>query len=521
MNDKAYPEYSELYVISDLHLGGKPGMQIFCQGERLKQFLEWLGKQADELLEGKLALVLAGDVIDTLPYQKAKNSYISIDNAVAVLEEIMNDIAFYPVFEGLSTFVNGNNCELIIMIGNHDLELAMPEVQEALLQSIADQNFNDKQIRNTVDASSARGRVRFFTQGTGFRCKVSEKKVYVTHGNETDKWNHVDHEALRKTIHARTLGQTFDVKNWSPNAGTQLVVNVMNEIKAKHPFIDLLKPEDSAAIPVLMALDLGVFKKFWDALTAAAKNINLEPTVVLGNNGWTLQSEPESLRLLSEAMTTGIFSNEYFSNSTLVARVEEMQNNGIEPEDLVSDEGASLGFGNAARIFGEYEIKQWWGKLWGNRSAEEALQETLKKWIKNDKSFMLDSEDENYQGILGQIGDREYFDVIIAGHTHLPRWIKPGAYQYRPIYLNTGTWARIIGLREKWLMDKDLFKQVHEALKQTDMRNLDNIKIEKKEKLILDVTVAAHVSKSEPKLVRIMDTGTAENIPSNNNILEW
>ena len=70
-------------------------------------------------------------------------------------------------------------------------------------------------------------------------------------------------------------------------------------------------------------------------------------------------------------------------------------------------------------------------------------------------------------------------------------------------------------------MDKDLFKQVHEALKQTDMRNLDNIKIEKKEKLILDVTVAAHVSQSEPKLVRIIDTGTAENIPSNNNILEW
>lgn len=531
MNQSSYPEYSELYVISDLHLGGeKPRMQIFNRGERLKKFLIHLRKiTEDSTFTGKLALVLAGDVIDTLPYQEAKNSYISIDNATDILEKII--CSFSDVFDGLSNFVDGEKCELIIMTGNHDLELALPEVQERLLQKIADQNFENGKTRNIKDASSARGRVQFFTQGAGFRCKVGVKKVYVTHGNETDKWNHVDHESLRKTIHARTLGQTFDSKNWCPNAGTQLVVNVMNEIKRIHPFIDLLKPEDSAAIPVLMALDLGVFKKLWDALTAAAKNINLEPTVVLGNNGWILQSEPESLKLLSDAMTTGIFSTELFTNSTLVARVEEIQSNSIKPEDLVSDDDTSLGFGNAVRIFGEYEIKQCWDKLWGDRSPEEALQQTLKKWIKNDESFKLDNQDDNYKGILGQIGDREYFDVVIAGHTHLPRWIKPGIHQWHPTYFNTGTWARLIGFREKWLEVNHLFKKVHDALKQEDICCLDDVEIEKNKNLILDVTVAAHVSNDEnkePELVRVHenkdDTSIIEvkplNIKTDNNILE-
>ena len=51
---RAYvPSYSELYSISDLHLGGaRPGGQIFCQGARLKAFLEQLAKKPGPLLPG-------------------------------------------------------------------------------------------------------------------------------------------------------------------------------------------------------------------------------------------------------------------------------------------------------------------------------------------------------------------------------------------------------------------------------------------------------------------------------------
>ena len=37
---------------------------------------------------------------------------------------------------------------------------------------------------------------------------------------------------------------------WRPNAGTRLVVEVMNNFKRRYPFVDLLKPEATAAVPM-------------------------------------------------------------------------------------------------------------------------------------------------------------------------------------------------------------------------------------------------------------------------------
>ena len=533
MNDKAYPEYSELYVISDLHLGGETGMQIFCRGERLKKFLEWLRKQADELLEGKLALVLAGDVIDTLPYQRAKNSYISIDNAVGIFEKIIK--SFEDVFDGLSNFVDGKKCELIIMTGNHDLELAMPEVQETLLRTIADQNFKDKQIRNATDASSARGRVRFYTQGTGFCCKVGEKKVYVTHGNETDKWNHVNYEALREKIHARNLGKAFDPKSWSPNEGTQLVVDIMNEIKQNHPFIDLLKPEIEVALKVLIALDPDAVKKYAGDLASLKAKSAMHSDNVLGKIDSSLHEDSKLLTALIEglsqaSLTSGIHPEDYLS-----ANVDKFQKQGKRPEDLVSDDEAELGLPEFYADNIVYEVKQNISKYFGNNDLDwendgkpKALCDALKDWIKNDHSFVLDDKDDGqHKHLLEQLQDDVYggIDVIIAGHTHLPRWIKSGGRFNQPIYLNTGTWARIFGLKDEWLKDQSKFKPVYKALTAKTMDELDNSsKNLGAHKLILDVTVAAHMSTKsnlEPELVRIIDNGTAGPIPSNNNILEW
>ena len=42
LNRDYFPSFDELYVISDLHLGGKPGFQIFNSGKELKQFVEHL-----------------------------------------------------------------------------------------------------------------------------------------------------------------------------------------------------------------------------------------------------------------------------------------------------------------------------------------------------------------------------------------------------------------------------------------------------------------------------------------------
>ena len=78
------PRYDELYSISDLHLGGAlPKGQIFCRGERLKAFLEALSKKP-----GPLALVIAGDLFDSLPYLSGTGTYVAVDGAAGIVEAI-------------------------------------------------------------------------------------------------------------------------------------------------------------------------------------------------------------------------------------------------------------------------------------------------------------------------------------------------------------------------------------------------------------------------------------------------
>jgi hypothetical protein len=316
------PWYRELYSISDLHLGGSaPRAQIFCQGPRLKAFIESLASRP-----GPFALVIAGDLFDSLPHLTGTGSYVAVDGAAGIVRTIMTDAAFAPVFAGLRTFLGADEHELIILIGNHDLEIALPEAQEQLLRQIA-------------PTPAARGRVRFLTSGTGFRCRVGTLTVFITHGNEADPWNHVDYEALRKVAHARMLGRPFEAKAWIPNAGTKLVVDVMNKVKEIHPFIDLLKPETKAAVKILSILDPKTLGRLFDALPAfgAAIEAHAGPHTVLGADRRPIIVEPEVVRLLGEAARTALEPT-VTDTSGRIRIVEEMQDRGKLPINLVSDD---------------------------------------------------------------------------------------------------------------------------------------------------------------------------------------
>ena len=324
----AIPSYVDLYSISDLHLGGTtPAGQIFRQGARFKALAEKLAE-----LPGPLAFVIAGDLFDSLPYLTNTGAYIAVDGAADILRTIMADPSFAPVFDGLRTYLAAPNRDLIILIGNHDLEIAFPETQEALLQEIA----------RTPDA---RGRVRFSTGGVGFKCRVGDRVVYITHGNEADPWNHVDHEALRRAAHARALGQKFDSREWVPNAGTKLVIDVMNDVKSRYAFIDLLKPERKAAINVLSILAPKEMARLVDALPAFADaaRAHAGPHVVLGADGRLIETQPTAVRLLGDATRAAVHRQGASTTAPMMARVAEYERNRIRAVDLVSDDESNLG----------------------------------------------------------------------------------------------------------------------------------------------------------------------------------
>jgi UDP-2,3-diacylglucosamine pyrophosphatase LpxH len=493
------PQYRELYSISDLHLGGvSPKNQIFCQGRRLKAFIEELAAKP-----GPLALVIAGDLFDSLPYLTGTGAYIAVDSAVEIIERVMSNASFAPVFEGLRGFVAEDGRELIILIGNHDLEIALPETQERLLAEIA-------------PTSAARGRVRFSTSGGGFRCRVGSSIVYVTHGNEADPWNHVDHDALRRAAHARALGQVFDARGWIPNAGTKLVIDVMNKIKETYPFIDLLKPESRAAVRTLSVLAPRNLWALFEALPAFADAAlaHAGPHVVLGPGQQVIAGAPPVVRLLGEA-SRSITQSAGPQAGALHERVTQLQQTGKRPEDLVSDDGGTLGY-----------PKVWWDWLTG-RDPADALRDALRDWVHGDESFNLEDSDSVCRGILSQVGSG--VDVVITGHTHLPRWIT--AQDRDLVYLNAGAWARLIGLRTEFLENPEAFRTVHQAFKASDLNALDTTDVtidDVKLPLVLDATAAAHVvekkNETRAELVRVTDHDSViveDTVDRRKSVLDW
>src|SRR3954447_25861409 len=101
--------FSELHCISDLHLGGPPGRQIFDQGSRLAKLIDYLRTRDTP----RLGLVINGDVVDFLAEEPA--AYLDPAQAIDKLERIVaRDPAFVEVWRPLRVFVSTPSRRLIL-----------------------------------------------------------------------------------------------------------------------------------------------------------------------------------------------------------------------------------------------------------------------------------------------------------------------------------------------------------------------------------------------------------------------
>ena len=158
-------DFDQLHVVSDLHLGGSIDFQIFDQSKELVALIDYLkARGADHL-----GLVLNGDVVDFLAEDDPK--YLDPNGAVRKLDRIFADLTFAPVWQALSRFVSTEGRELIIVGGNHDVELSLPPVRQRLIEQLCG------------GASDARGRITLATDGAGFACTVRGTRVLFFHGH--------------------------------------------------------------------------------------------------------------------------------------------------------------------------------------------------------------------------------------------------------------------------------------------------------------------------------------------------
>lgn len=443
------PTYDEIYVISDIHLGGQGDFQIFKDSQRLAWFINHI---AHLPAERKIALVLNGDIVDFLADQDAK--CFDPLRAVAKLEAVLDDLAFQDVWIALRDFVRTKKRTLILVLGNHDIELALPAVTHRLLWELCS------------DDESARGRVKLIFDNSGFSCSVAWAQVLCVHGNEVDEYNIIDHEALRRVIVA--MNRRLEIPEMNPNAGTYLVVNVMNQIKKNYPFVDLLKPETKAALKLLALIGDDSVRttigRFFDFFIAT---IHGNQSVREGRLGGEISlTAPTSKQARAELLD---LRNELQMNRRAIAssdesflkQVEADLDQDISPTDLAISERSTATLGG------------WTTYLWNwmrGKDQDEAIREAMTDWLHNDHTFAVDEPDDQFQRLCATTSPK--VDFLIAGHTHLARALRRPTGGY---YFNSGTWSRLIELTPELLQDEGRFSEILAAMRAHSMRALEQV----------------------------------------------
>lgn len=455
-------EFDRLVSISDLHLGGREGFQIFCQGRRLAAFVDRLTESDTE----RLALVVNGDIVDFLAEEPAM--YFDADGAIPKLERIYEDPAFQPVFQALERFVARPGRTLAVTLGNHDIELALPPVAEWLLHRLS-QGEEDR-----------RGRIALALEGAGFSCRVGSEKhgykhVLCMHGNEVDPFNVVDYGALLQV--ARALNRDDEVPEWNANGGTRIVIDVMNDIKRRFPFVDLLKPESDAVVPALIALDPGHLGKLGGILKivryVARDKVRMRAGW-LGGDEEVPADEPSDAEVIQEVLEEQGMTAEPAAAAAggsgdavtdLLYQAQTRVDAGDERAPAAGGEEELLGvMGPVKRAFGIST-----GSDEGDR--REMLRRFLAKKLADDETFGLDERDEVFTGLDQAVG--RSVDFLITGHTHKARAIDRGAGAW---YFNSGTWIRLIKLEPEVVTDEDRFARVWAALGAGTIDALDDVR---------------------------------------------
>jgi UDP-2,3-diacylglucosamine pyrophosphatase LpxH len=142
--------------------------------EWLESFIDSLAARAtsDEVLE----LVIAGDFVDFLAIPPYADFTPNPKEAVEKLKTVTkSESPFARIFDALGRHVRDHR--LAVLVGNHDVELGLPAVQEAVL--------------DRIDATSHD--VLFVDDGRAYRVG----RALIEHGNAYDGANANDWDTLR------------------------------------------------------------------------------------------------------------------------------------------------------------------------------------------------------------------------------------------------------------------------------------------------------------------------------------
>jgi len=478
MDDPKWQYPQQVFVISDLHLGGyvaregdaRPDFRMCGQvGQRkLESFIRNVVLKS-HTAECPAHLVINGDFVDFLAESESDDEAAADSpatsqfapftrteaGALAKLRRILGPPRqalartrpagpqsdsredCWKVFDALADLVATPGTWLTILLGNHDLELAWPAALDELAQRIG----------------ASEGNVYIRTDGL----PLILGELYIDHGNRHDAWNRVNYSALGR---ATKSGESH---RFSAPMGSELVAKYMNRIKPGYSFIDLLKPETAAALPIcwfLLSREMRdeflkdrrtwsfVFRVLWNRYivgshsgtqSAATYPIGFSEEAARAYQAVELQadeivgSEDEWLAL-EHSLKVELEGRE--STDAYFERNEPVESVGIKATGVLDLAHATIAF--PIRVSRSYREST------TLKSDVAALADALRALYENNPDHLkIYSEDNTY----AQAGLRlmEKYRVVVYGHTHILNRVDWQDCSY----FNPGTFADLMLLPSK------------------------------------------------------------------------
>lgn len=450
-----------IYVISDLHLGGhypeppepgKRGFRLCTRADAVAQFIDSLTQKFAQ--EGPSELVINGDTVDFLAESDEKpNTWSPFtgdpSRAVAKFETIVKrDLV---VFESLERFLSKGG-RLVVLLGNHDIELSLPAVRAAFRRALGVRAGHD---------------FEFLYDGEAYI--VGD--ALIEHGNRYDAWNQIDYDSLRRVRSFQSRRQDVpDQYNFIPPAGSEMVTSVINTIKLQYPFIDLLKPETAAVVPMLLALEPGYRNRLGTVAAIAYQTLShglaSPATPKFGGNISSLEARdvPFGKNIRSGGTSDGSAAVGIMPTGSTAARSTAAEKDeslkralqstlGNDAEGFLREIDAEVIAANPLRQIGSpisrsdtvNRILGFAALLLGRESqaVEKRLPALLKamQGVQNEDTFDITKESATeYLEAAHELADRG-FRYVVFGHTHQAKQVDLGNGRF---YLNSGTWADVL-----------------------------------------------------------------------------
>jgi UDP-2,3-diacylglucosamine pyrophosphatase LpxH len=410
----------DIIIISDLHLAAERDTGLFQADKQLAEFLDWVHRELRHCL-----LVLNGDVLDFLVPAEGEATNDALDLSRAP-ERSRKVISHHPeVFTALAELIKSPEHDLFFIAGNHDPEINLPVVQF--------------EIEKALSPSRSKRTMRWVLHGLAARMQVGQAVVLIEHGDRYDAWNKIDQDQLRRFSSLLSRGAK-STKPYKHPPGSRLVTNILTDLRQDFPWVDWLKPERQAVIPLL----------------------------------WYVAFDGEKIQRRAEVRS---FLNE-LKNTTL-RQIEDAVSAHVNPDSKYWSDRKKEKEKLFAQWISSLESEMIRGVLFGHKDTDDKLRKYIPRFDKvatEDGYFKLSTSDSSFIAVQNHLALGA--NLVMHGHTHAAKAYAVEHHNGQGLYCNSGTWGLLMSLpREenfpepiqkeeywldylKWLADKDAWREV-------------------------------------------------------------